>query len=116
MLGPTHIIVALFLATLLASCKSASVADDPLRAEFVAACLVRVEYRSMKTARRTAYCECGYDKTMSDLSDNEKLYARFYLLSQVGVDVRERKFVDRLDMQAMLKASKAIARAVRQCR
>ena len=112
---PAHIVAVLFLATLLASCKSASVADDPVRAEFVAACIGRVEYRSMETARRTAFCKCGYDRTMSGLSDNEKPYARFYLLSQVSVDVRERNLITRPDMQAMIKASKAIGGAVRQC-
>ena len=116
MIRLAHMVAALFLATPLASCKPASVADDSVRTEFVAACMARVEYRSMETIRRTAYCECGYDRTMSGLSDNEKPYAQFYLLSQVGIDVRKRKLISKPDMQAMIKASKAIGRAVAQCR
>ncbi len=107
--------LAVLIGPALASCKPASVVNDPIRAEFVEACEGRIEYRSMKADRRTAYCECGYDRTMVQLTDEEKQVARFYLLTQVGVDVSSRNFVNRSNMNGIGKASKAIGNAGKQC-
>ena len=109
-------ITAVLATSALLSCKPAEVNDDPFRAEFVEACIGRIEYQSMKLKKRSAYCECGYDKTISGLADEEKKFARFYLLGQVGVDVRSRKLIDKPDGQAMMAASKAIGEAVKRCK
>jgi hypothetical protein len=109
--------VALLLSSALLACNPAEpVADDPYRIEFVAACEGRIEYRTMQAEERTAYCECGYDKTMAGLSDEEKPFARFYLLEQVGVDVQSRNLISEPNMQAMVKASEAIGKAVARCK
>lgn len=109
--------ITLFLvAIVLSSCKPAELKDDPIRVEFVEACKGRIEYKSMKPNKRAAYCECGYDKSIGGLSDEEKQFARFYLLAQVGVEVQSRRFIDKPNMQAMVKASKAIGNAVKRCK
>ncbi|MEM7428608.1 MAG: hypothetical protein AAF441_21170 [Pseudomonadota bacterium] len=110
------LISALLATAAVAACKPAIVKSDPTRVEFVEACEGRTEYRSMKPSKRTAYCECGYDQTMSALSDEEKQVARFYLLSQVGVDVRTRGLISEPNFNGMMKASKAIGDAAKRCR
>ena len=99
----------------LVSCNRAEEKADPVRAEFVSACEGRIEYSSMEPGKRTAYCKCGYDKTMNALSEEEKQFARFYLLAQVGVDVRSRKLISKSNTQAMMKATEAIGNAVKRC-
>ena len=108
--------VAMLVSSSLLACKREAAKDDPIRTEFVAACEGRIEYQSMQPKKRTAYCECGYDTTLSELSDEEKQFAHFYLLAQVGVDVQSRKLIDKSNMEAMLKASKAIDDAVKRCK
>ena len=109
------LIAAMMVISLLWACKPSAVKDDPFRAEFVEACEGRIEYRSMKPEKRTAYCKCGYDETVSGLSDEEKQFARFYLLAQVGVDVQSRKLISHPNMEAMVAASNAIGAAVKRC-
>jgi hypothetical protein len=104
------------VASALGACRTEPVSDDPLRAEFTEACNGRAEYRSMTPVKRIAFCECGYDKTMAGLSGEEQQFARFYLLSQVGVDARTRNLIQKPNVQAMMKASNAIGEAVRRCR
>jgi hypothetical protein len=70
----------------------------------------------MRPDKRTAYCECGYDKTLSGLSEEEKQIARFYLLGQVGGDVKSRFIVGQPDIQTLLKVSNAIGNAGKRCR
>ena len=109
------LIAAMSAMSLLGACKPLVVKDDPFRTEFVEACEGRNEYRSMKPETRTAYCTCGYDETMSGLSDEEKQFARFYLLAQVGVDVQSRRLISHPNMEAMVEASNAISAAVERC-
>lgn len=108
-------LLAASLTLVLAACQSEKPQNDPIRDEFVEACIGRIEYRSMPLEKRTAYCECGYDKTMRGLSDREKQFARFYLLEQVGVNVQSRGLITEPDMDAMVKASNAIGNAVKRC-
>lgn len=107
--------LAALLALLLAACQSQEPQNDPIRDEFVEACIGRIEYRSMPPDKRTAYCKCGYDNSLHGLSDKEKQFARFYLLEQVGVNVQSRGLITEPDMDAMVKASNAIGNAVKRC-
>lgn len=108
-------ITALLATATLAACKPVADTNDPIRAEFIEACMGRIEYRSMKPEKRTAHCECGYDTTMSGLSQEEKQFARFYLLEQMGVNVQSRKLIDKPNFDAMMKASKAVGNAAKRC-
>ncbi len=113
---PFFWITALLGTLALTACMPAEPKDDPLRTEFVEACMGRIEYRAMQPDKRSAYCKCGYDRTLSGLSEEEKKFARFYLLEQVGVDAGSKQLITKPDMDAMLKASKAIGQAVRRCK
>lgn len=108
-------IMVLMATVALSACKPVADTNDPIRAEFIEACMGRIEYRSMKLEKRTAYCECGYDATMSGLSQEEKQFARFYLLEQVGVNAQSKKLIEKPDFDAMMKASKAIGNAAKRC-
>ena len=103
-------------ASALVGCNPSADKNDPIRVEFIKACEGLVEYRSMKPKKRTQFCECGYDQTMKDLSEEEKQVARFYLLSQVGVDTKSKNLVTQSGIQFMGTASKAIGDAVKRCR
>ena len=95
---------------------SPSAQDDPYRKQFLDACNTMVEYQSMTADRRLAFCKCGYDKTMSQLTEEEKPVARFYLLEQAGLDAKSMDLISEPNVDAMLTASKAIGEAVKQCR
>lgn len=103
------------LASALAACNPAAVSDDPTRAAFIAGCDGLRETRSMKPERRAAYCSCGYDQTMAGLTDEEKQFAQFYLLQQAGGYKGPTNFIEKGNMQAMMKASNAIGAARRRC-
>lgn len=103
-------------ALALAGCNLEATKADPIRIEFVEACEGRAENRSMEPKKRTTYCECGYDTTMSGLSGDEKQLARFYLLAQVGVDVQSRNLISEPNWKAMPKVSTAIGNAGKRCR
>ncbi|MGB7285681.1 MAG: hypothetical protein WBC71_02005 [Salaquimonas sp.] len=69
----------------------------------------------VETGKREAFCKCGFDKTISGLSETEAQYARFYVLTQVGVDVQSTGLITKVDTEAMIKASNAIGSAVNRC-
>lgn len=101
----------------LSACGPSSETDDPIRVEFVDACMEMRAYQSIKVEKRNVLCGCTYDKTMQDLSKDAQNAARFYLLEQAGVETASKKLVSKSpDMTVMLEASSAIGEAVKQCR
>ncbi len=111
------LVLALGLMTsgLLGGCNPATEKNDPVRLQFVGSCEGMRAYSSMKPQKRTSLCHCVYDQTLSGLEENEKKYARFYLLEQTGVESSSNQIDGQPDMNAMLSASKAIGEAVKRC-
>lgn len=109
-----HLIAAasLGLGAALSSCTPVDV-NDPVRAQFLAACDARIKH--MKPDKRTAYCQCGYDVSLAGLSEDEKQLARFYLLGAVGDEATAKQLAIKPDFKAMTKASNAIGAARYRC-
>ncbi len=108
---------AVALLPALVACQPAADLSDPLRAEFIAGCDGLKEYRSMKPTKRLAYCACIYDQSMAGLSEEEKQYARFYLLEMTGGNSGPTDFLrnGNVNMRAMVVASNAIGNARPKC-
>ena len=104
-------------ASALVGCNPSADKNDPIRVEFIKACEGLVEYRSMKPKKRTQFCECGYDQTMKDLSEEEKQVARFYFVIASGCRHQSRRtWLPNPAFNFMGTASKAIGDAVKRCR
>ena len=107
--------IPVFLA--LSACGPSPETNDPIRVEFIEGCMAMKAYQSMKAEKRAILCRCTYDETMANLSGDAQNAARFYLLEQAGVETASRKLMSETpDMAIMLDASKAIGKAVKQCR
>lgn len=105
-----------FFCLVIAGCKPTAEKTDIIRVEFVEACEQTRVYGSMKPKKRTSLCECVYDRTMSPLSEDEKQAARFYLLSQAGVDATSKDLATKDNVASLGKVSSAIGSAVKSCK
>ena len=110
-----HFISLPIFLTLFA-CGPSSETNDPIRVDFVGACMEMRAYQSMKEEKRNTLCGCTYDTALQGLSKDAQNAARFYLLEQAGGETATLNLVSKPpDMTVMLEASRAIGEAVRQC-
>ena len=83
------------------------------------ACPSQKTYQSRPKDKVLKYCACVYDQTLKGLTEDEAMTARFYLLGQSGIDVKNRReFVDRditVVADTMGIASRALGEAVKAC-
>ncbi|MEM8539835.1 MAG: hypothetical protein AAGF25_02670 [Pseudomonadota bacterium] len=107
--------LGLMASVLLGGCHPSADENDPIRLQFVGSCEGMRAYSSMKPQKRTNLCKCVYDQALNGLEENEKQYARFYLLEQAGADSQSNRIEGQPDMAAMLGASNAIGEAAKGC-
>lgn len=111
-----HFISVPIFLTLFA-CGPSSETNDPIRVDFVVACMEMRAYQSIKVEKRNILCRCTYDTALQDLSKDAQNAARFYLLEQAGGETASKNLVSKSpDMTVMLEASSAIGEAVKLCR
>ena len=102
---------------MLCACGPSSGNNDPLRGEFLDACMEMKAYQSIKAEKRLNRCECTYDKAIRTAPEEAQNMVRFYLLEQAGAEKAAKDLVSKPpDMKNMVDASKAIGEAVKQCR
>ena len=111
----SFLMAVLLAAPAISACDPEAPKNDPVRTKFIAGCDGLKPYQSMKPEKRIARCKCIYDKTLRGLTDEEKRYARFYLLVQAGLEAEARKLLSMPNMDAIVKSSNAIGAAVKQC-
>lgn len=98
--------------------KSSSNSDTPMRTEFLDHCQDRPEYTSRKRARTLdKYCLCVFDRTMKNLTEEERIVAGFYLYGETSEGYLKRYPFNVQDAaNGMMAASQAIDKAVKSCR
>ena len=98
-------------------CACGPSADDPIRREFVEACMQMKAYQSVQVDKRNTLCKCSYDAAIKGLSEDAQNAARFYLLEQAGAETASKNLISNPpNVNAMVEASTAIGKAVQQCR
>ena len=97
-----------------------STMPEPFEEEFLAACMAKPEqtpagFYGNDPITPKSFCECMFTTTMAGLTQDEKLAAAFYLLTQSGIDLSGRPEFRLGDPTASIGGSEGVGRAVRRC-
>ena len=113
-----YVLTMTIISGCLTACSSGDRVNDPMRAEFLEHCQTRPEYKARKRAGTLdKYCLCVFDKTMKDLTEEERIVAGFYLYGESSDDYLNRYPIEvNKAGNIMATASQAIDKAVKSCR
>ena len=88
---------------MLCACGPSSGNNDPVRVEFLDACMEMKAYQSIEAEKRLGRCECTYDKAVQAAPEEAQNMVRFYLLGQAGADSAAKDLVSKpADMKTII--------------